>query len=69
MRTLSMISSAARLVSKIPVVNSVHLIGRRPPGPQTITSASRAVRTAGHSAAGSDNARLPPIVPRLRIAR
>ena len=57
-----MISSTASRVSKTPVASSAHLIARRPLGPQTVASASNAVSTAGHSAAGSDSAKLPPIV-------
>ena len=41
----------------------------RPFGPRSMTSASSAAITAGQSAAGSDSARLPPSVPRVRTAR
>ena len=41
---------------------------RVPPGPRTTTAAPRATSAAGSSAAGSACARLPPRVPRWRIA-
>ena len=43
---------------------------RAPAGPSIVqTSAPSAASTTGQSAAGSAWARLPPMVPRLRIAR
>src|ERR1700744_3548091 len=52
----------------MPVKNSSAAIRRSPASPRTMMVASSASMQAGNSEAGSACARLPPSVPRLRIA-
>ena len=67
-RTSTRISSGRRDVARYPSNHSAAGMTRSPDWLRTTNSASRARATAGSSAAGSACARLPPIVPRLRIA-
>jgi hypothetical protein len=52
----------------MPVKNSSAAICRSPSGPAIVMRAPSARQQAGSSEAGSAWARLPPSVPRLRIA-
>ena len=61
------ISSGSSAVVNGPCRNSAAGMVRVPAGPVATSSASSASATAGSSAAGSAWARLPPIVPLLRI--
>ena len=65
---LVMISSEPRLFSISPWMNPETHSLRAPPGPVMLMLAPSAVSTVGRSDAGSEWARLPPIVPRLRTA-
>ncbi len=61
-------SSSARSLCRAPTNSPSASTRRVPPGPATCTAPAHARSTAGSSAAGSAWARLPPRVPRLRIA-
>ena len=66
-RTSVRISSGSSAVVNGPCRNSAAGMRRVPPGPVATSSAPSASATAGSSAAGSAWARLPPIVPLLRM--
>ena len=65
---LVMISSEARLFCISPWTKPETHSFLEPPGPTMLMLAPSAERTVGRSDAGSEWARLPPIVPRLRTA-
>ena len=68
-RTAARTSASVRVVANGPRMKERSGSTRAPPGPSIHTSAPTAASTTGQSAAGSAWARLPPMVPRLRIAR
>ena len=68
-RTAVRTSPSPRVVANGPRMKEGSGSARAPAGPSIQTSAPSAASTTGQSAAGSAWARLPPMVPRLRIAR
>src|SRR5215211_1953706 len=66
-RTSATTSSGSSVVVRYDTSRSPAATSRAPAGPRAVTSAPSATATQGSSAAGSAWARLPPMVPRVRV--